>query len=53
VDERSKRVMGFDLGHSVQIEASLDLVKAALEALGVGAIDPGEMVEGERPNPLP
>jgi hypothetical protein len=29
----------------VQIEPGLDPVEAALETLGVGPVDPGEMVE--------
>ena len=46
VDERSECVMRFGFGLSVQIEPGLDPVETALETLGVGPVDSGEMVEG-------
>ena len=53
MDERGERVMRFGLGLSVQIETGLDRVDTALETLGIGPVDPGEMVEGRGPNLLP
>ena len=46
MDKRGERVMRFGLSFSVQIETGLDRVAAALETLGVGPVDSGEMVEG-------
>jgi hypothetical protein len=53
VDKRGERVMRFRLGLSMQIETGLDRVAAALETLGTGPVDPGEMVQGRGPNVLP
>ena len=38
--------MRFSYGLSMQIETGLDRVEAALEALGIGPVDPGEIVKG-------
>ena len=37
--------MRLGLRHAVQVEARLDPVEAALQPLGVGAVDPGEAIK--------
>jgi len=37
--------MRLGLGHTVKIEACLDLVHTALQPFGVGAVDPGKTIE--------
>ena len=41
--------MSLGLGHSVQIETCLDLVQAALQPLGICAVDPGKAIKSRRP----
>jgi hypothetical protein len=43
-DESKEGPMRLGLGHSVKIEACLDLVQTALQPFGVGAVNPGKTI---------
>jgi hypothetical protein len=45
VNKLGKHAMRFGLGHAMQVEAGFDPVVAALQPLGVSAVDPREPIE--------
>jgi hypothetical protein len=49
VNKCSDGAMRFGLGHAVQVEAGFDPMVAALQPLGVGAVDPREPIERGMP----